>query len=270
MKASEKAIGVFDSGVGGLTVLKALARRMPAEHLLYFGDTAHVPYGSKSKETVTRYSLAIARFLRERGIKLLVVACNTSSALALGEVQDQLDVPVVGVIQPGARAAAAATRSGAVGVIGTEATIGSGAYESALRRRRPGARTASAACPLFVPLVEEGWWRHPVTLAVAREYLAPLKRAGVDTLVLGCTHYPLLKSAIGRVMGPNVRLIDSAEQTAAEADELLQSLKLRRASRAPRAGRREFYCSDAPQRFARLARRLGLKVESVKLHPFEI
>lgn len=263
----ERAIGVFDSGVGGLTVLKALARRMPSEHLIYFGDTAHVPYGSKSRETVTRYSLEVARFLNGRGLKLLVVACNTSSALALPSIQKALDVPVIGVIHPGARAAADATRNGRVGVIGTEATIASGAYAAALRHYRPRVRPSSAACPLFVPLVEEGWWRHEVTEAVAREYLAPLKRGGVDTLVLGCTHYPLLRGAIARVMGPKVALIDSAEQTAREADELLESLKRRRQG-AP--GRREFYCSDAPQRFARLARRLGLKADSVKLHPFDL
>jgi glutamate racemase len=264
---ADRPIGIFDSGLGGLTVFQALSRRMPEENLIYFGDTAHVPYGSKSRETVTRYSLEVARFLAGKHIKVLVVACNTSSALALGAVARSLDVPVLGVIQPGAAAAAAATRSGRVGVIGTEATIASGAYPAALRSRRPGVRVASAACPLFVPLVEEGWWGHQATALVARRYLSGLKRSGIDTLVMGCTHYPLLKGVLRRVMGPGVRLIDSAEQTALKTEQLLLSLGLRRSGGR---GQRRFFVSDAPARFLKLARRLlRVRIAAVELHAFD-
>ena len=262
-----RPIGVFDSGLGGLTVFEAISRRMPEENLIYFGDTAHVPYGSKSRETVTRYSLEIARFLASQRIKALVVACNTSSALALDAVARASDVPVLGVIRPGADAAAAATRSGHVGIIGTEATIASGAYTAALRRRQPGVRVEALACPLFVPLVEEGWWKHPAAALVARQYLKALRRSDIDTLILGCTHYPLLKGVIGRVMGPGVRLIDSAEQTALETERLLLSLDLRRRSGR---GRRRFIVSDAPRRFLKLARRLlGVRIGQVEMHAFE-
>ena len=269
MSAVDRPIGVFDSGIGGLTVLKALGRRMPGENLIYFGDTAHVPYGSKSREAVSRYSVAVARFLAARKIKALVVACNTSSALALEAVRRALKgIPVIGVIEPGARAAAAATRNGVVGVIGTEATIRSGAYAQSLHKLRPTLKVEAMACPLFVPLVEEGWWRHPVAAAVAREYLVGLRRSRADTLVLGCTHYPLLKPILRKIMGGSVGLIDSAEQTAIETQELLENAGLRRGSSS---GKREFYCSDAPARFLGLARRLlGLSVSRVRLHPFDI
>jgi glutamate racemase len=261
------AIGVFDSGLGGLTVLKALARRMPEESLIYFGDTARVPYGSKSPEAIARFSSEAARFLAGRGIKLLVIACNTSSAWALPAIRRAVRIPVIGVIEPGARAALAAAR-GRVGIIGTEATVASRAYPKALRALSPRTRTASAACPLFVPLVEEGWWSGPVVSAVAARYLEPLKRARVDALILGCTHYPYLKPVLARAMGPRVKLIDSADETAAETERALAELGLR----APRGrrGRREFYASDAPERFRRLARRmLGPEVGKVKLHPFD-
>ncbi len=263
-------IGVFDSGLGGLTVFKALARRMPEESLVYFGDTAHVPYGSKSPEAIARYSTAVARFLAGRGIKLLVVACNTSSAWALPAIRRAVKVPVIGVVEPGARAALSATRGrrARVGVIGTEATVKSGAYEKALARLSRGTKTVSRACPLFVPLVEEGWWEGPVATETARRYLAPLRDARVDALILGCTHYPFLKGVIAEAIGKDVRLIDSAEETARETESLLSELGLR----APRGrkGRREFYASDAPERFARLGRRLlGAAVGGVKLHPFD-
>jgi len=264
---ADRPIGIFDSGLGGLTVFQAVSRRMPEENLIYFGDTAHVPYGSKSRETVTRYSLEVARFLASQRIKALIVACNTSSALALDAVAKSLAVPVLGVIQPGADAAAAATRNGRVGIIGTEATIASGAYTAALRARRPGVRVTAAACPLFVPLVEEGWWGAPATTLVARAYLAGLKRSGLDTLVLGCTHYPLLKGVVRRIMGPRVRLIDSAEQTALETERLLLSLGLRRPGGR---GAYRFFVSDAPKRFLKLARRLvDVRVGSVELHAFD-
>lgn len=259
-------IGVFDSGLGGLTVLKALARRMPEESLVYFGDTARVPYGSKSPEAIARYSTEAARFLAGRGIKLLVIACNTSSAWALPAIRRAVKVPVVGVIEPGARAALSAGRGGPIGVIGTEATVKSGAYPAALRALSPRARTVSAACPLFVPLVEEGWWSGPVVAAVAKRYLAPLKAARAGTVILGCTHYPYLKSVLARALGPRARLIDSADETARETERVLAGLDLRAAP--GRRGRREFYASDAPERFRRLARRmLGSAVGRVKLHP---
>jgi len=265
-KRSKRPIGVFDSGIGGLTVFSALSRRMPHEDLIYFGDTAHVTYGSKSKEAVTRFSVAIARFLATKKIKLLVVACNTSSALALPELKRAVSVPVIGVIEPGSRAAAAATRKNAVAIIGTEATVRSGAYVAALKRQKPGIRARAIACPLFVPLVEEGWWDHRVTAEVAAHYLKPLKGSGIDALILGCTHYPLLKKTLAKVMGPKVRLIDSAEQTALETQELLESLGLtRRGGR----GKREFYASDAPKRFLKIARLLGVQAKSVKAHPFD-
>jgi glutamate racemase len=262
-----RPIGIFDSGLGGLTVLRAVSRRMPEENLVYFGDTAHVPYGSKSRETVTRYSLEVARFLAGKRIKALVVACNTSSALALDAVARALDVPVLGVIRPGAAAAAAATRNGRIGIIGTEATIASGAYTAALRTRLPRVRVATAACPLFVPLVEEGWWGHRATVLVARHYLGGLRRSGIDTLILGCTHYPLLKGVVRRVMGRGVSLIDSAEQTALETERLLLRLGLRRERGR---GTQRFFVSDAPRRFLKLARRLlGVRVSRVERHAFD-
>ncbi|MDE2490435.1 MAG: glutamate racemase [Elusimicrobia bacterium] len=265
MKPSARSpIGVFDSGLGGLTVLKALARRMPEESLVYFGDTAHVPYGTKSPEAIARYSTQVARFLAGRGIKLLVVACNTSSAWALPAIRRAAKVPVIGVVEPGARAALAAAPSGRVGVIGTEATVASRAYPKALARLKRGVRVESRACPLFVPLVEEGWWSGPVAAAVARRYAAPLRKAGVKAVILGCTHYPYLKGVLARALGRGVRLIDSAEETAAETERALA----RRGLRAPmgRRGRREFYASDAPERFRRLgARMLGRAPEKVKL-----
>ncbi|MDP3543409.1 MAG: glutamate racemase [Elusimicrobiota bacterium] len=269
MKKNPRApIGVFDSGLGGLTVFKVLARRMPEESLIYFGDTAHVPYGSKSPEAIARYSSEVARFLEKKGIKLLVVACNTSSAWALPVIRRSVKIPVIGVIEPGARGALGVSRGGRIGIIGTEATVKSGAYEKALRALRKGTLTASAACPLFVPLVEEGWWSGDVVESVARRYLAPLRRARVDTVILGCTHYPFLKPVLARALGARVRLIDSAEETARETQALLAGLGLR----APRGarGRREFYASDAPERFKRLARRmLGAGVAKVGLHQFD-
>lgn len=261
-------IGVFDSGLGGLTVFKILARRMPEESLIYFGDTAHVPYGSKSPEAIARYSCEVARFLAKRGIKLLVVACNTSSAWALPSIRRAVKIPVIGVIEPGARGAIGASRGGRIGIIGTEATIKSGAYERAIKALKKGARTTAAACPLFVPLVEEGWWTGDVVESVARTYTAPLKKARVDTVILGCTHYPYLKPVLAHALGSRVCLIDSAEETACETEAVLSQLGLR----APRGGRgrREFYASDAPERFKRLARRmLGSSVTTVRLHKFD-
>ncbi|MGH7530979.1 MAG: glutamate racemase [Gemmatimonadales bacterium] len=259
-------LGVFDSGIGGLTVARALFERLPHESVIYFGDTARVPYGPKSPDTVRRYSGEILAYLLQRGVKAVVVACNTSTAHALGHLQQQSPVPVIGVIEPGARAAAAASRSGVIGVIGTAGTIASGAYERAIQTVRPDARVSSQACPLFVPLVEEGWFDHPATELIAREYLTPLQHAGVDTLVLGCTHYPLLKPLLARVMGPEVTLVDSAEQTArVAADELGRAGLL-----APSGGAHEhrFVVSDDEPRFRKVgARFLGAKLKNVEVMP---
>ncbi|MBI5596310.1 MAG: glutamate racemase [Elusimicrobia bacterium] len=245
-------IGVFDSGVGGLTVLRALRREMPSERLLYFGDTARVPYGTKSKETVTRYALEVAAFLEGRGVKHLVVACNSATALALPALRRAARVPVTGVIEPAVRAARRAARDGVVGVIGTEATVASGAYQEAWTKSGGRGRVVSAACPLFVPLVEEGWWDTEVTRAVARVYLRPLLKARPRALILGCTHYPLLKPVLSRCAGPKVALIDSGSETAAEVRLELESRGLlRRAGR----GTEGFFVTDGPERFKRLAHR---------------
>ena len=252
MRARDKAVAVFDSGVGGLTVFRALRRALPGERLLYFGDTARVPYGSKSPETVTRFSLEVGGFLCRRDIKLLVVACNTASSLALPALMDSLPVPVLGVIEPAARAAARASRTRIVGVIGTEATVASQAYQRALKRFLPGARVRVAACPLLVPLVEEGWWSHPVTRSVAAHYLERLKGGAMDVLILGCTHYPILKPLLQRLAGRRVRLIDSARETARAAAALLGARGLLRPGRR---GGAEFFVTDGPERFLRLARR---------------
>jgi glutamate racemase len=207
-------VGIFDSGIGGLTVARAIYDRLPNESTIYFGDTARVPYGPKSPETVRRYSLEILRWLLGQGVKAVVIACNTSTAHALETLQAASPVPVIGVIDPGARAAVDAGRKGAIGVIGTAGTIASNAYARAIRRVRADAKVEQRACPLFVPLVEEGWFEHPAAELIAADYLAPLRQARVEVLVLGCTHYPLLRPLLQRAIGPEVRLIDSGEATA--------------------------------------------------------
>lgn len=260
---NEKAVGVFDSGVGGLTVLKALMRRLPAESTVYLGDTARVPYGTKSQEVVTRYSLANARLLMRHEIKLLIVACNTVSAQSLPALAAALPVPVLGVIEPGAQTAAAVT-SGRVGIIGTPGTVASGAYQAALARRRPGVEVLARACPLFVPLAEEGWTEGEVVEAVARRYLADFEAFRMDTLVLGCTHYPLLKDAIANVVGPGVRLVDSAEATAEMAERLLEERGLLAANSA--TARHRYFVTDLPERFAEVgARFLERPIEKAEL-----
>lgn len=259
-------LGVFDSGIGGLTVVRALFERVPGESVIYFGDTARVPYGPKSPDTVRRYSAEILAFLLHRGVKAVVVACNTSTAHALEHLRAHTAVPVVGVIEPGARAAVATSRTGRIGVIGTAGTIASGAYERAIRALAPEATVVSQPCPLFVPLVEEGWFDHPATELVAREYLEPLRRRDVDTLVLGCTHYPLLKPLLQRLLGPSVRLIDSAEETANAVCEVLAGGELA----APSAARpvHRFVVSDDEPHFRRVgARFLGEKLQHVEVVP---
>lgn len=251
-------IGVFDSGIGGLTVVREIASLMPSVDITYLGDTARVPYGVRSPETVRRYALEGASFLMSKGISLLVVACNTVSAVALDEVIAKASpVPVIGVILPGARAAASATR-GNIGVIGTEATVRSGAYTEAIKSIRGDAKINSAACPLFVPLVEEGWLDGEVPELVASRYLAALKSGSIDTLVLGCTHYPLLKPMLGKVMGPSVTLIDSATETAREVQATLG------ADAAMGTGKMKFHVTDSPAKFAEVGGRfLGRKIEDI-------
>ena len=258
-------IGVFDSGIGGLTVARELMHQLPAESLIYFGDTARVPYGPKSPDTVRRYSREISAYLRDRGVKALVVACNTATAHALSALQAEEPIPVIGVVEPGARAAVAATRGGKIGVIGTAGTIKSGAYERAIRALRPAAEIIARPAPLFVPLVEEGWLDHPAARLIAKEYLEPFREERVDTLVLGCTHYPLLKPLIAEVLGPDVALIDSAEQTAAEARRVLESKQLLSSSASPPT--RSYVASDAPDQFLRMAERfLGEPIDGVETH----
>lgn len=261
-------LGVFDSGIGGLTVAHALFECLPHESVIYFGDTARVPYGPKSPETVRRYSGEILDFLVRRGVKMVVVACNTSTAHALDFLRSRSPVPVQGVIEPGARAAAAATRAGRIGVIGTVGTVASGAYERAIKGIRPEVTVVSRACPLFVPLVEEGWFDHPATELVAREYLQPLKDQGVDVLVLGCTHYPLLKPLLSRVMGPDVTLIDSAAETARTVRLELESRGLLAPPGAAGSPAHHFVVSDDEPHFRRVgARFLGERLQDVELAP---
>ncbi len=262
-------IGVFDSGLGGLTVVRALMDRLPAESIIYYGDTARVPYGPKSPDTVRRYSREIAGYLAGEGIKALVVACNTATAHALPILSDTLDVPVIGVVAPGARAAVRATR-GRVGVIGTAGTIASGAYERAIAAMDPGVNVVATACPLFVPLVEEGWVDTEATRLIAHTYLAPLAAAGIDTLVLGCTHYPLLAQRIAEAV-PGATLIDAAAETAVETGAILAARGLAAPSGASPTYR--FIASDAPGQFLRAARAFlgnggadGRTVDRVETH----
>jgi glutamate racemase len=244
-----RPIGIFDSGIGGLTVLAALQRRLPGERYIYLGDTARLPYGTKSAETVVRYALRASDFLAGHGIKMLVVACNTASAAALPALEQAMTVPVVGVVTPGVRVAVGLT-SGSVGIIGTESTVASGAYLRAVHALRPGVEVIARACPLFVPLAEEGWWDHPVTREVARLYLEPFTGGRVDTLILGCTHYPLLRGAIAATVGDRVRLVDSAEAIAGEVAEVVA----RSGMAAPAAGGLRLLVTDAAARITRIAR----------------
>lgn len=245
-----RPVGVFDSGLGGLTAVREILRLLPAESIVYFGDTAHLPYGNKSRESVTRFSLEIARFLIDQDVKCLLVACATASSNALDTLTQRLEVPVIGVIEPAARAAVAASPRGRIGVIGTLGTVGSGAYPRAVEALAPGARVISHACPLFVPLVEEGWIDHPVTRRVAEEYLADLKSGDLESLILGCTHYPLIAPLLRELLGPGVALIDSG----AEAARAMGALLAERGQLAAGEPEHRFYLSDLPLHFTRVAR----------------
>jgi glutamate racemase len=257
-------IGVFDSGIGGLTVVRALLERLPQERILYFGDTARVPYGVKSAETIIQYSAQITDFLLAHEVKLLIVACNTMAAVAAETIRTRSPVPVLDVIEVGARVAAATTHSRDIGVIGTLTTVRSGAYEQAIRGHDAEVRIHTQACPLFVPLVEEGWLDHPVTQLTAREYLAPLIGAGIDTLVLGCTHYPLLAPLLQEVAGEDIRLVDSAVTIAEHAAALLARDQLLNPARE--APRHRFFVTDVPQRFQAVGERfLGRSLPEIEV-----
>ena len=247
-------IGVFDSGIGGLTVAREIMRQMPNEKIIYFGDTARVPYGNKSQETVTRFSEQIVRFLNTFQVKTIVVACNTASAYALDTLEKESEIPIIGVVKPGAKAAVEATRNGRIGVIATAATIGSKIYSKYITELNSDVTIHGKACPLFVPLVEEGLWDDPVTNEIARRYLAELIDIDIDTLILGCTHYPLIRTALGRIMGDRVTLVNPAYETAIELKAMLQKMDLLN-EETPGLGSNqyEFYVSDKAEQFVRFA-----------------
>ena len=263
MTGSTRPIGVFDSGIGGLTVVRELHRQLPDESIVYFGDTARVPYGAKSPATVARYAQEAAAYLLSRDVKLLVIACNTATAHAFDLLQSTVPVPVIGVIEPGARAAVEATRSGRIGVIGTAGTIRSGAYDLAVRRRLDSARVYAQPCPLFVPLVEEGMCEGEAPRLIASEYLKPLREMDVDALILGCTHYPLLRPLLQSIMGPDVALVDSGEETARDVAASVDQHGLR--NRTGSTGTYSFVASDSPLRFRDVGRRfIGEMIGSVE------
>ncbi|MCI5900423.1 MAG: glutamate racemase [Lachnospiraceae bacterium] len=246
-------IGVFDSGVGGLTVAREIMRNLPEENIVYFGDTARVPYGSKSRDTVLRYSRQIIRFLRTQEVKAIVIACNTASAYALDEVEKELDIPIIGVVKPGARVACEVTKNKKIGVIATEATIHSGIYTNFIKNQDPEIQVIGKACPLFVPLVEEGWLKDSVTFEVAGRYLRELMDQDIDTLILGCTHYPLLRSTLREVVGDKVSLVNPAYETARELKELLKEQNLTNLQDQKEARKYMFYVSDLAEKFRKFA-----------------
>lgn len=260
---SEKPIGIFDSGVGGLTVMAAIKRHLPRESLVYLGDTARVPYGTKSADTILRYTGECCDFLAGKGVKAIVVACNSASAHAFPYLGNQFHFPILGVIESGVQAALEATKNRHIGVIGTEATIESNVYAKELKKREERTTVTSLACPLFVSLVEVGWIDHDVTRQVAEHYLESLTQDGLDTLILGCTHYPLLKNLISQVLGPKVVLIDSAEMVAKKLKALLKTEGLENPS--PEISKHHLYVTDLPRNFETVARRfLGEDIPSVK------
>lgn len=262
-RAAERPIGIFDSGIGGLTVVRALRKLLPHEDLIYLGDTGRAPYGTKSADVVCRYSFENTAFLADKGVKLLVIACNTSTAVALDALRAEHDVPVIGVIDPGVQAAVRATRNRKLGVIATEGTIRSGAYTRALRAARADLEIYTRPCPLFVPLAEEGWVDNEVAQLAARAYLGSLAQSGIDTLILGCTHYPLLRRVIRATLGASVRLVDSGVVTAAAVHAVLAE---RDWLRTGGLGSGSFFVTDAPERFMKVGTRfLGAPVDAVQL-----
>lgn len=260
-----RAIGMFDSGVGGLTVMKQIMHALPKESIVYFGDTARVPYGGKSDKTIVRYSIENAVFLMEQDIKLMVVACNTSSAYALDKLQQIFNIPVIGVIKPGAEKAVQMTRNGHIAVLGTKATINSGEYQKEIARLLPSAKVEAIACPLFTPLVEEHFISHEATKLIVREYLAPLLSKNIDTLLLGCTHYPLLRSVIEDEMGKNVAIVDSAITCAEKVSHMLSYLQLHSLDISPKY---RYYVSDDPEKVKILGQKfLGMPLDLVEMPP---
>ncbi|MDN5354584.1 MAG: glutamate racemase [Candidatus Cloacimonadota bacterium] len=255
----KQPIGIFDSGIGGLTVFKEIRKQFPQEDIIYFGDTARVPYGPKSPQTVLNYSVQNARFLLQNGAKIIVVACNTSASVALQKLREILPIPIIGVIQPGAAHATSVTQNGKIGIIGTEGTIRSDAYSHAIKNIDPKIQVFSKACPLLVSLVEEGWEEHQISELIIREYLQDLQQQDIDTLVLGCTHYPILKKAIGKIVGKNIKLVDSAEAVAANLKEMLPNPE------TETDGSNKFYVSDNEDKFRQIATRI-LNREIEPLH----
>lgn len=255
-------IGIFDSGLGGLTVFKQVRNLLPHENLIYFGDTARVPYGTKGKATVQKFARQIANFLYSRGVKLIVVACNTASSLALEYLQSLFPLPIVGVVEPAARTALQASRNKRIGVIGTTATIASGKFEATLRNYDPALTVINQPCPLFVPLIEEGWLDSPVTEEVARIYLKPVLEHKIDTLILGCTHYPLIIPVIRKIVGEGIAIVDTAQETTYEVQQLLTSRGLLNRQTTP--AQHQFVVTDFPQKFEEIALRfLGTPITNV-------
>ena len=250
---NDAPIGVFDSGMGGLTVVREIIRHLPQEKIVYFGDTARVPYGSKSSATINHFSAQITRFLLTKEVKAIVVACNTASALALEGLKGQFELPIIGVVSPGARAAIKETKNGKIGVIGTEATIRSGIYPAIIHQTHPEIAVIEKACPLFVPLVEEGFREHHVTGEIIDHYLRSMKEADIDTMLLGCTHYPLLRSRIKEYLGEKIHLVNPAYETAKDLEALLESAKLANPGVDPQEEQYEFYVSDGAKRFCQFA-----------------
>jgi glutamate racemase len=267
MLQKDAPIGVFDSGVGGLTVVREIIRQLPSENIVYFGDTARVPYGTKSRDTIINYSEQIVHFLLTKQVKAVVVACNTATSYALEDLKEKFDIPMIGVVRPGAMTAVKATRNGRIGIIATEGTIGSGIYPKVIHEYHPEVEVVQKACPLFVSLVEEGWTDDPVTDEVARRYLRSLQASDIDTLVLGCTHYPLLRKTIGRLVGENVTLVNPAYETACSLRELLKEEGLYRESGDPSYS---FFVSDGAERFSKFANSiLPVDLVPTRLVPIE-
>ena len=246
-------IGVFDSGVGGLTVAREIMRHLPNEDIVYFGDTARVPYGNKSKDNIIRYSRQIINFLKTKGVKAIVIACNTASAQALDTVKEEFDIPIIGVVEPGARAALEVTQTKKIGVIGTEGTVRSGMYEKVIQGMQPDVSVVAKACPLFVPLVEEGFKNHHVTEEIIDFYLASLKETEIDSLILGCTHYPLLRSKIMEYVGDKIKLVNPAYETAMDLKKLLEENDMENTNVEGEHGSYSFYVSDAADKFKQFA-----------------
>jgi glutamate racemase len=265
IKDKDRAIGVFDSGLGGLTVVRELIRQLPNENIIYYGDTARVPYGTKSKESIVRFSKENAKVLLKHKVKMIVVACNSSSSYALSTLRKEFHLPIVGVIKPGAKKAVESTKNNRVGVIATSATINSQEYTKTIKRYNSAIKIFDKACPLFVPLVEEGWSNKQITLKIANEYLSPLKKYHIDTLILGCTHYPLLKGVLKKAMGGKISLVDSAREVAFEVKQILGRIGNNRSP--TRKARYKFLISDKPQQFEKIAKKfLGFEINKGVKH----